>query len=289
MLSKLQLQVVAVEENVAGRSERAFLPRSRDDLGGCVRVCCSSFKPLFRRSLCSSTSLTLPFFVRAMGSGYLSSPPSSPSLAPIDSSPPSSPGLQAICTPPASPGHNDPFAGSYKSSRRPHIYERNVGHKQEASHTDDVAGSLSEVLTRPSVVPSIPDATPTRSTRVVDPFSASAKAEWRPPTYERKRALLTPSSTSAVASASSHHVNDTPGSPTPAHCPRTADLDDLDDVYLTDDESDFMRSPTKRQTRGEVEYWLWDGALTRAIDDQNGIIDLRYVHPLHRREFTIRR
>ncbi|KAI0644292.1 hypothetical protein C8Q79DRAFT_1002184 [Trametes meyenii] len=207
------------------------------------------------------------------------SPSSSPSLAPVDSSPPSSPCFEAaFCTPPASPGAKDPFAGSTKSSKRPRIYELNES-RRAAPRIDSFARGYceldaAEALTRST---DLDDATPTR---VVDPFSGSAKRAWRPPTYEKKKERVV-SSDAAFSTSSSLSYSSGPvagGSPTPAGREPTMLLDDPDDDFLlTDDEHEVQNPPAKPETREELEARLWDEAITRAIDKVNGMIDLSSV------------
>ncbi|KAI0628210.1 hypothetical protein C8Q77DRAFT_1162376 [Trametes polyzona] len=206
---------------------------------------------------------------------YTPSPSSSPSLAPVDSSPPSSPSPFSLRTPPASPGAQDPFAGSTKSSKRPRIYERNDARRLASSiqrfvPDRDQLGDAGGVLTR---AVEADDVTPTR---VVDPFSASAKRTWRPPTYEKKkgRVLSTDSATSASSSASYAYVPRGGASPTPASRTITMTLDDEDDFILTDDELERPQPNTRKETQAEVEHRLWDEAITTAIDKLNGVIDL---------------
>ncbi|KAI0351872.1 hypothetical protein OH77DRAFT_1429165 [Trametes cingulata] len=202
------------------------------------------------------------------------SPSSSPSLAPIDSSPPSSPSPIDICTPPGSPGAQDPFAGSTKSNKRPRIYERDGSKRLSAKFAAYTPrqphfGEVDDALTR---TPQPDDATPTR---VVDPFSASAKRTWRPPTYEKKhgRVLSNESATSASSSASYAYGTKAGASPTPASRGITMTLDDPDDDFtLTDDEHEKPR--VRRESREEIEHRLWDEAITAAIDNLNGVIDL---------------
>ncbi|KAI0709632.1 hypothetical protein C8T65DRAFT_727341 [Cerioporus squamosus] len=204
-----------------------------------------------------------------MGSGYLSSsPPSSPSLAPIDSSPPSSPSLTALCTPPGSPGPVHPFAGSTKSTRRPRIYERHSSDRPAArtyayDEDDDALARQGDRLTD--------TVTPTRRARVIDPFSASAKDTWRPPTYEKKVKCATPdrSTTSSYAYAS-RPVH----SPTPKHRAPAMDLDVPDDFFLTDDEHERPIPSRITATRRETEHEKWDRVISNAIDKQNVVIDL---------------
>ncbi|KAI8974593.1 hypothetical protein BD414DRAFT_498146 [Trametes punicea] len=204
------------------------------------------------------------------------SPSSSPSLAPIDSSPPSSPGLTAIYTPPASPGAQDPFAGSTKSNRRPRIYERNVPMKSTGSMRGVAPGPCmfdadEDTLTRPL---DLDDTTPRR---VVDPFSASAKRAWRPPTYEKtnRRAFSTDSATSVSTSHSSAYDTRHNYSPTPANRAIIVTLDDQGDyLVLSDDEWVQAKPKARPETKAELERRLWDEAITAAIDKLNGVIDL---------------
>ncbi|OSD00130.1 hypothetical protein PYCCODRAFT_1479403 [Trametes coccinea BRFM310] len=208
---------------------------------------------------------------------YTPSPSSSPSLAPIDSSPPSSPGHNvAICTPPASPGAQDPFAGSTKSNKRPRIYERGTARKSRVRAVRgtpglDRAGGDDDELTR-SIDEA--DATPTR---VLDPFSASAKRAWRPPTYEKKngRVLSTDSATSASSSTSYAYGTKRPSSPTPHARGIAMMLDEPDDDFvLSDDEWEKPKPKIPQESQEELENRLWDKAITSAIDKVNGIIDL---------------
>ncbi|KAI0365173.1 hypothetical protein BV20DRAFT_1004514 [Pilatotrama ljubarskyi] len=202
------------------------------------------------------------------------SPSSSPSLAPIDSSPPSSPSPIDICTPPGSPGAQDPFAGSTKSSKRPRIYERDGSKRLSArvvafTPRQSQLGEVDDALPR---TPQADDATPTR---VIDPFSASAKRAWRPPKYEQKkgRVMSNESATSASSSASYAYGPKAGASPTPASRGITMTLDDPDDDFtLTDDELEKPR--VRRESRVELEHRLWDEAITAAIDKLNGVIDL---------------
>ena len=201
------------------------------------------------------------------------SPSSSPSLPPVDSSPPSSPCLTVVRTPPDSPGPKDPFAGSMKSVRQPRIYERNGSRKS----LSDIGAfeDHHDVLTRPD--PS--DATPTHPTRVVDPFSGSAKRNWRPPAYERKdathalNAIASTSSSPSPSRVQSHCY----ASPTPAHGGITAALDDPDEFHLTDDEAIHQSLPARSTSKRVSEHELWDTQITAAIEKLNGVIDLRYV------------
>ncbi|KAI9063833.1 hypothetical protein FKP32DRAFT_1626900 [Trametes sanguinea] len=205
---------------------------------------------------------------------YTPSPSSSPSLAPIDSSPPSSPGLNvAICTPPASPGAQDPFAGSTKSNKRPRIYERSTARKSRARA---VTSTPSLDRTGDALTRSIDEdgATPTR---VLDPFSGSAKRVWRPPTYEKKdgRVLSTDSATSASTSASYAYGTKRASSPTPYARGVTMVLDEPDDDFLlSEDEWEKPTLKVPKESQAELENRLWDKAITNAIDKVNGIIDL---------------
>ncbi|KAL1942971.1 hypothetical protein VTO73DRAFT_4642 [Trametes versicolor] len=207
---------------------------------------------------------------------YTPSPSSSPSLAPIDSSPPSSPSPLALCTPPASPGAKDPFAGSTKSSKRPRIYARDDTRRRAANiqpyipgqdKLDDAGDALSRDLSTENATP----------TRVVDPFSGSAKRTWRPPTHEKKdgRVLSTDSAFSASSSTSYPYGTRRGTSPTPIGAGIAMSLDDLDDdLVLTDDEFDKPKAKLPRETNEEVEHRAWDEAITAAIDKLSGIIDL---------------
>ncbi|KAI0763830.1 hypothetical protein BD413DRAFT_616152 [Trametes elegans] len=206
--------------------------------------------------------------------GYTPSPSSSPSLAPIDSSPPSSPSFTAIYTPPASPGAQDPFAGSTKSSKRPRIYERDESRKLKIDafnpHSSTSRGRK-DVLTRAV------NEDETTPTRVVDPFSASAKRTWRPPTYEQKkgRVLSTDSATSASSSLSHAYGAKGHASPTPANRGNLAAFNDPEsDFVLSDDDLELPRLRTRTETKEEVEQRLWDEEITAAIDKVNGTIDL---------------
>ncbi|OJT12912.1 hypothetical protein TRAPUB_10543 [Trametes pubescens] len=207
---------------------------------------------------------------------YTPSPSSSPSLAPIDSSPPSSPSPLALCTPPASPGAKDPFAGSTKSIKRPRIYARDDARRRAANiqpYTPDHAkpGEAGNALA-PDLDPD--NATPTR---VVDPFSGSAKRAWRPPTYEKKdgRVMSTDSAFSASSSTSYAYGTRRGTSPTPIGGGITMSLDDPDDDFvLTDDELDQPKAKLQQETKEEVEHRAWDEAITAAIDKLSGIVDL---------------
>lgn len=210
---------------------------------------------------------------------YTPSPSSSPSLAPIDSSPPSSPSPLALCTPPASPGAKDPFAGSTKSSKRPRIYARDDTRRRAANIQPYIPGQdklvdAGDALSRDL---STENATPTR---VVDPFSGSAKRTWRPPTHEKKdgRVLSTDSAFSASSSTSYPYGTRRGTSPTPIGAGIAMSLDDLDDdLVLTDDEFDKPKAKLPRETNEEVEHRAWDEAITAAIDKLSGIIDLACV------------
>ncbi|KAH9926331.1 uncharacterized protein BXZ73DRAFT_49550 [Epithele typhae] len=195
------------------------------------------------------------------------SPSSSPSLAPVDSSPPSSPSLTALQTPPTSPGARDPFAGSNKSVKHPRIYERSTFPKASGSW-DTLDG------TRPDATPK-----PTRPTRVVDPFSGSAKREWRPPTYERRHregddtphAKAGPLSSPPFVSQSTHHY----ASPTPAARTLGAGLDSSD-FELSEDEGDDedIKRSTKAAPPAKSEEEMWEEAIAEAIEKLHGVIYL---------------
>ncbi|CDO68169.1 hypothetical protein BN946_scf184938.g21 [Trametes cinnabarina] len=208
---------------------------------------------------------------------YTPSPSSSPSLAPIDSSPPSSPGFsQAIRTPPASPGAKDPFAGSAKSSKRPRIYEQNRTRKATGSAAVQTPASH-ELEAHGRAFTRSFDEDDTTPTRVLDPFSASAKRAWRPPTYEKKsgRVLSTDSTISASSSTSYAYGTRRGSSPTPASAGTHMMLDGPDDDFiLSEDERDEPKLKARRETQEELEHRLWDEAITAAIDKVNGVIDL---------------
>ena len=199
------------------------------------------------------------------------SPSSSPSLAPIDSSPPSSPSLYPIKTPPASPGTKDPFAGSSKAVKQPRIYERH-GRKRSFGDLSPFERHL-DTLTRAE------DATPTRTTRVMDPFSGSAKRHWRPPAYEKKTPTSGASETAGLSSSPSPPpTRPSHASPTPIHRAITAALGDPDDDFcLTEDEVDYPRLSVKSPSKVELEHELWDRQITAAIEKLHGVIDLRCV------------
>ncbi|KAH9855275.1 hypothetical protein C2E23DRAFT_613820 [Lenzites betulinus] len=210
---------------------------------------------------------------------FSASSSSSPSLAPVDSSPPSSPSPFALCTPPASPGAKDPFAGSTKSSKRPRVYERNDAKRLSANiqpfkPTHPGFDDAHDALTR---VPDIADATPTR---VIDPFSASADRAWRPPTYEKKkgRVLSTDSVLSASSSTSCAYGTKRGASPTPASRGIARPLCETDDdITLSDDEFVKPKTHARHETKEDLERRLWDEAITTAIDKGNGVIDLAGV------------
>ena len=203
------------------------------------------------------------------------SPSSSPSLTAIDSSPPSSSSLAAICTPPASPGVQDPFAGSSKSVKRPRIYDQNSSHKSHGAYASESAEY--------SVV-SVLDATPTRLVRVVDPLSGSAKPHWQPPAYEKRfRRVVSDADASSTHSSPSrtHTSNRSIGLSSVSLTPRAhaceEDASDTDDISLTDEEGDLLGGSTHTKTVEQHEARLWDGAINRAIDDLDGVTDLRCV------------
>ncbi|RPD58859.1 hypothetical protein L226DRAFT_555043 [Lentinus tigrinus ALCF2SS1-7] len=201
---------------------------------------------------------------------YLSSsPPSSPSLAPIDSSPPSSPSLTAICTPPGSPGPVHPFAGSTKSTRKPRIYEQHGSRKltrRGLAHDDD-DDDASAIQVLPQRGHGLPDATPTRPSRVVDPLSASAKNSWRPPTHEKKTDRVTPRQ--HVSLTPSSRVRPTPSSPTPRRWQSAMDSDDVD---LMDDDLEEAKPTRPYAQRGGID--VWERAIANTFDKQNVVIEL---------------
>ncbi|KAI0819580.1 hypothetical protein BC628DRAFT_1423632 [Trametes gibbosa] len=206
------------------------------------------------------------------------SPSSSPSLAPIDSSPPLSPSSLTLHTPPASPGAKDPFAGSTKSSKRPRIYERHEARRlseniQPFYPIVDKADDASDVLTRAH---NDSDATPTR---VIDPFSASAKPTWRPPIHEKKgRVSSADSATSASSSTLCPYDIKSGPSPNPAGRGVTMTIDDLDDdLILSEDEFDRAKARGRRETKEQLEHRLWDEAITAPIDKGVGVIDLAWT------------
>ena len=203
-----------------------------------------------------------------MSASRTPSPGSSPSLDPIDSSPPSSPTLTAIRTPPGSPGVRDPFAGSTKSVKNPRIYERHGSKKSVCSI--DAFDVHPDAFTRPE----IPDATPSRPTRVVDPFSGSAKRHWRPPTYEKKEYTANAVATASPSPSSPRRVHSYRySSPTPAVIMDLPDPDD--DFTLTDDEFERAGFSSLPPSKAELEHDLWDRQITAAIEKLHGVIDLR--------------
>ncbi len=116
----------------------------------------------------------------------------------------------------------------------------------------------------------VPDVTPTRLARAIDPFSASAKDAWRPPTYEKKAARAT---SDCGASPSHTYASRPVYSPTPKQRAPAADLD-VPDLTLTDDEYEKLKSPRRFATQGEMDQEKWDRVVSNAIDRQNGVIDL---------------
>lgn len=236
----------------------------------CERAAFSSFLPLSTRNAMHDDS---DYDAR--------SPSSSPSLDPVDSSPPSSPILHAIRTPPASPGPTHPYAGSTKSDRRPRIYEQHASSKSFG--TANAYGAYDDtphVLTRPGEG-NIINATPTRPGRAVDPYSATAKAEWKPPRHEKKstRIVSTDSVPSASSSQSSYVYGNRAAIKSSSDIFQTGamDLDGMSDFDLSEDESE--RGPTFRrpQSQTEMERKVWDDAVTAAIEKLNFAIDIRCV------------
>ncbi|KAI0742065.1 hypothetical protein C8Q80DRAFT_1197769 [Daedaleopsis nitida] len=212
------------------------------------------------------------------------SPSSSPSLAPIDSSPPSSPSLTAICTPPGSPGPKHPFAASTKSNRKPRIYERSSQKSFETFGASDLDDDAVVVLTRPDGSKLV-DVTPTRPARALDPFSASAKQEWRPPMYEKKRKRVNVDEDLSSASQSSYTYG--PRAPSqyvsaPILRADPEDIGYLDDIDLTEDESSERRTRERSKSRAEMEHDKWDEAITGVIERHKCVIDLRCVTFFHR-------
>ncbi|RDX47172.1 hypothetical protein OH76DRAFT_1354879 [Lentinus brumalis] len=116
----------------------------------------------------------------------------------------------------------------------------------------------------------LPDVTPTRFARAIDPFSASAKDAWRPPTYEKKAGHAAPG---CDASSSHTYASRPVYSPTPKQRAPAADLD-VPDFTLTDDEYEKLKSPRRFATQGEMDQEKWDRVVSNAIDKQNGVIDL---------------
>lgn len=216
-----------------------------------------------------------------MSSSPCSSPVSSPSLGPSDSSPPSSPNLDPILTtPPAfkSPSLTHPYAASTKANKRPKLYER---HENGGSrHSERSPNTMSSDQERVRV-PSHARAHSTESgSPLIHPFAGSAKSTWRPPRREAKYRRV-----DSTASASSDFFG---GSDTgslmsiePLNLNAISREED-DFLALTDDESNDVFSPRYKinavQNKKAREKELWDKAITKAIDDANGIVDLRYVH-----------
>ena len=234
--------------------------------------------PFSQHILQSSLCLVSIPSSRTMDSDYLSSsPPSSPSLAPVDSSPPSSPSLTAIYTPPGSPGPVHPFAGSTKSTRKPRIYERHSSNKSvgRPSHyvedDEDVYDGIADQML-PVKGDKLPDVTP-RPARVVDPFSGSAKVPWRPPTHGKKSQHATPTRNASAASASYAYASGPVSSPTPQ--PRELVDSDVPYMDLTSEKCGKSKSTVRRAAPGDIEHDKWDKAISNVYDKQNAIIELR--------------
>ena len=137
------------------------------------------------------------------------------------------------------------------------------------------------MLTRPGDG-NITDATPTRPVRVVDPFSGTAKHNWRPPTQEKKRKRALPSDIMTRESASppsyvyaQREVQAPKSSPTPVPPTNRIELDDVSDFHLTEDELDRCQPIRRPQSQLEMERQRWDEAVTNAIEKSKFIIDLR--------------
>ncbi len=124
----------------------------------------------------------------------------------------------------------------------------------------------------------LPDVTPTRLARAIDPFSPSAKDAWRPPTYEKKVGRAT---SDCDASPSHAYASRPVHSPTPKQRVPATDAD-VPDLCLTDDEYEKPKPPRRFATQGEMDQEKWDRVVSNAIDRQNGVIDLGYVFKYRR-------
>lgn len=106
-------------------------------------------------------------------------------------------------------------------------------------------------------------------TAVRDPLSASRKATQRPPAYSKKLVPSTPPQT--------------PPSTRPRPSPRTPKPDDHETrpvfsgrvLYLTPPSSPLVSIPL---TPGLSEAQIWERAISEAIDNANGNIDMALVH-----------
>ncbi|RDB23747.1 Leucine-rich repeat-containing protein 10B [Hypsizygus marmoreus] len=91
---------------------------------------------------------------------------------------------------------------------------------------------------------------------LLDPFAASAKANWRPPQYEKKR-LAPPSTPPARSSAKRARHN--------------FDLAPLWPSSPTDDEQTSRKAS---RTAEEIEEEIWDNASTKVVDEGHGAVNL---------------
>lgn len=218
----------------------------------------------------------------SMSSSPMSSPVSSPSFGPTDSSPPSSPDLSPVLTTttPAfgSPSLSHPYAASTKANKRPKLYERHEnGGTRSFPRRDTVS---SDLKSESAWARADSTESSTSGSSLVHPFAASAKPSWRPPRREAKyrRVDSAASASSGVFGGSDAdsmdvdplHLDDLPKDVDVVHQP-------ADEEPQSDRSKDWVpfTEAEKEHEKKRLERKYWDEALTKAIEDANGIIDLR--------------
>ena len=215
-----------------------------------------------------------------------SSPPSSPLIDATDSSPPSSPDLAPITDSDLSPGPSHPFAASTKAVRSPHLYERQRAKRRRENDwalRSDPDNDI-EPKCEDNVAPHRPGGSSdcrsgtASSSKIVDPFSASAKGIWVPPVYEKKARTYSRAISDTYTAKDISHFPDGTLQAAFVYNPPQASSSTCDQEDISLSELSANSSPISLRTRTvnvSTEEQQWELAINNAVAEANGFIDLR--------------